>query len=181
MHFRGSKQRYESTYRIKGMSDTPVNESISETVRELIRRNISITCMESVTGGMLASLITDTEGASSIFKGSFVTYSNESKINAGVDSAIIEKYGVYSHECAKEMARAVRSAFGADIGIGITGVLKNIDPANTEGEPGRVFFAIEYDGGIITECIDDVPLTERSASKAYICRRVMDRVKRECL
>ena len=163
------------------MSDRPRMDTVSDTVKELIKRNITITCMESVTGGMLASLITDNEGASSIFKGSFVTYSNESKIKSGVDSAIIEEYGVYSSECATDMARAARAAFGTDIGIGITGVLANIDPANTEGEPGRVFFAVEYEGGVISECLDDVPLMERSASKAFICQRVMEKVKRYCL
>ena len=48
--------------------------------KKLIEKNISITTMESCTSGQLASLISDTEGASGIMKGAFVTYSNESKI-----------------------------------------------------------------------------------------------------
>ncbi len=163
------------------MAETSMNDTVYRTVNELIKKHISITSMESVTGGMLANLITDCEGSSSVFKGSYVTYSNESKIKAGVDATVIDQYGVYSAECAKAMAHACKMAFKADIGIGITGVLKNIDPANTEGEPGRVFYAIEYEGNTVSECLTDVPLLSRSESKLYICRKVMETVKTTCL
>ena len=43
----------------------------------LIRSNITVTTMESATSGMIASLITDMEGASAIFKGALAAYSNE--------------------------------------------------------------------------------------------------------
>ena len=46
--------------------------------------------MESCTSGMIASMITDTEGASAIFPGGFVTYLNETKILIGVDAKVIE-------------------------------------------------------------------------------------------
>ncbi len=46
----------------------------------LIEKHLSITTMESATSGQIASLITDTEGASAILKGAFITYSNEAKI-----------------------------------------------------------------------------------------------------
>ena len=87
----------------------------------LIENKISITVMESCTSGMIASKITDTEGASAIFKGGYVTYSNEAKIAAGVDAAIIEKHGVYSKECAEAMALTAQKSFDSDIAIGITG------------------------------------------------------------
>ena len=52
-----------------------VREDYANLTRTLIQRNKTITTMESATGGQIASLITDTEGASQIIKGAMVTYS----------------------------------------------------------------------------------------------------------
>ena len=61
---------------------------------KLIERKITITAMESCTGGQIASLLTDTEGSSEVFKGSLVTYSNAAKIRHGVPEETIRTYGV---------------------------------------------------------------------------------------
>ncbi|MGO4970561.1 CinA family protein [[Clostridium] aminophilum] len=111
-------------------------------VRYLIKHHISITTMESCTSGQIASLITDTEGASAIMKGAFVTYSNEAKIRQGVSAETIGRFGVYSKETAEEMARSCRKFYDADIGIGVTGSFGNTDPNNEDSVPGEVYFAI---------------------------------------
>ena len=116
--------------------------------KTLIAKKITITLMESCTSGLIASLITDTEGSSEIFKGSFVTYSNKAKIRQGVPSETIEKFGVYSKETARAMASASKKAMGTDIGIGVTGTFGNIDPANKDSVIGEVFFAIDFFGGV---------------------------------
>ena len=109
----------------------------------LIERGLTITTMESATSGQLASLITDTEGSSAVLKGAFVTYCNEAKILQGVPAEILERYTVYSGETAEAMAEACRKAYDADIGIGVTGTMGNVDPANPEASvPGQVYFAI---------------------------------------
>ena len=109
----------------------------------LIEKGLTVTTMESATGGQIASLITDTEGSSAVLKGAFVTYSNEAKIRQGVPASVIDRYTVYSEETARAMAEACRSAYSADIGIGVTGTFGNIDPANPDAsEPGEVYFAI---------------------------------------
>ena len=97
-------------------------------INSLIDRQITISTMESCTSGMIASMITDTSGASAVFPGGFVTYLNETKVFAGVDEKIIKEYGVYSGECAKAMAETVREKLNTDIGIGITGTTGNLDP-----------------------------------------------------
>ena len=56
----------------------------------LIEKHLSITTMESATSGQIASLITDTEGASAILKGAFITYSNEAKIMQKLILPILE-------------------------------------------------------------------------------------------
>ena len=109
----------------------------------LISANVTVSTMESCTAGLIATLITDTEGASGILKGAFITYSNEAKIREGVPEDVIEKFGVYSEETAKEMAKACSSAYGSYIGIGVTGSIGRKDPENRDSTPGEVFFAIK--------------------------------------
>ena len=128
--------------------EATVRELYHRITLELIRRNLSITTMESCTAGLIASLITDTEGASAIMKGAFVTYSNEAKIRQGVPEEIIRRYGVYSVETAEAMAAACRSSYSADIGIGITGSFVNVDPANPDSVPGEICMAVDYRGRI---------------------------------
>lgn len=124
-----------------------IRAAYSELTRLLISRGLTITTMESATSGQIASLITDTEGSSAIIKGAYITYSNSAKIQLGVPAEIIEKHSVYSKETALAMATACKCSFGADIGIGVTGTMGNVDPANSEASvPGQVYFAIDYKG-----------------------------------
>lgn len=96
---------------------------LTNIVNYLIDKKITIATMESCTGGLLASLITDVAGASDIMKFSAVTYCNEYKIKMGVSAEVIDKYTVYSEETAREMAYNISKFAGSDIGVGITGRL----------------------------------------------------------
>lgn len=112
------------------------------TTNTLIQKHLTITTMESCTSGLIASMLTDTEGASAVYHGGYVTYSNDAKIAAGVDASIIDTYGVYSKECAQAMAAACQKAFQADIAVGITGSTGNIDVNNTDSVKGEVYYCI---------------------------------------
>lgn len=111
----------------------------------LIANEITITTMESATSGQIASLITDTPGASAILKGAFVTYCNEAKIMQGVPAETIDKYGVYSKETSKAMAEAAKKVYKANISIGITGTMGNVDKDNADSVLGNVYYTIIYD------------------------------------
>lgn len=131
------------------MENMSLKKSLDETQRiyrqiteRLIENNTSISAMESCTSGLIASLITDTAGASSVFRGSFVTYSNETKIRFGVPEEIITGFGVYSEETVTAMASAVRTAFRSDIGIGVSGSLGTADPNNPDSVPGEAWYAV---------------------------------------
>ena len=107
----------------------------------LTEKGFSLAVMESCTGGLLASTITDVPGSSNYFKGGLVAYTNEAKINYGVDTALLESHGAISPEVACAMAEAVRHRLGADIGVGITGVA---GPDAVEEKPvGMVHIAID--------------------------------------
>ncbi|MCD8069190.1 MAG: CinA family protein [Lachnospiraceae bacterium] len=129
--------------------------------------------MESATSGQIASLITDTEGSSAVLKGAYITYSNEVKIRMGVPAEIIEKYTVYSKETATAMSEVCRKAFDADIGIGVTGTMGNIDPANEEAsKPGRVYFAISTQYGTESCAIEIPPQPSRLMYKLAVADEI---------
>ena len=130
----------------KEYSESKTREQYQKITKKLIEKHLEITTMESCTSGQIASLFTDSEGASAILKGAFVTYSNEGKILQGVPAETIEKYGVYSAETAGEMAKACRKAYSADIGIGITGTFGNVDPKNPDSVSGEIYFAVDFRG-----------------------------------
>ena len=144
--------------------------------RLLISRKMTITTMESCTSGLVASLLTDTEGSSAVLKGAFVTYSNEAKIQQGVPEQVIRRYGVYSVETAAAMAQACRRQYAAAVGIGVTGSFGNTDPANPDSVPGEVFFAIALDKATETyHCI--VPeQPSRVAYKLYMANEIADKL-----
>ena len=146
-------------------------------VRKLIDSGKTISAMESCTGGLLASVITDCSGASGIFSGAFVTYSNNAKIAQGVPAEIIDRYGVYSVETAAAMAGACAEAYGSDIGVGITGSLGRKDPDNPDSEVGKVFYGIIACGKTVSSELS-VPeeLTSRHEMKEYVVNEVLDKI-----
>ncbi len=115
---------------------------MEKVIKKLIDKNKTISTMESCTGGYLASCITNVSGSSSVFKFGAVTYSNEYKINMGVDPNIINKYSVYSMETAIEMSRKICDFTNSDYGVGVTGKLNDIDPNNLYGKDNQVFVSI---------------------------------------
>lgn len=127
----------------KKTSEEKIRSDYRKLTELLIRKGLTITTMESATSGQIASLITDTEGASAVLKGAFVTYCNEAKILQGVPAEVLDTYTVYSKETALAMAKACKKTYGADIAIGVTGTMGNVDPANEAASvPGRVYFAV---------------------------------------
>ena len=120
-------------------------EKNSKKIIEILRKNKqTMSTMESCTGGLLASTITNEEGSSEILKIGFVTYSNEYKIKYGVKKQVIDAYTVYSIETAREMARATSVNANSNWGIGITGQIGRIDPANQGGKQNLVYYTIYY-------------------------------------
>lgn len=158
-------------------TEAQIREEYRQLTLSLIEKRLTITTMESATSGQVASLITDTEGASAILKGAFVTYSNEAKIMQGVPADIIERYSVYSLETACAMAEACARTYNADIGIGITGTCGNIDPANSAASvPGQVFAAITFKGHMHTYYFEFTPQPTRLAYKLAVAAEVYDRL-----
>lgn len=124
-----------------------MGEFMIEVVQKLIKLNKTISTMESCTGGMLASTITNVEGSSEIFKFGAVTYSNEYKIKLGVNIDVIDKYSVYSKEVSDEMSACICRYTNSSYGVGITGKLNRIDINNDYGPSNIVYISI-YDSDL---------------------------------
>lgn len=152
-----------------------VRKNYERLTRFLIQKKLSVTTMESATSGQIASLITDTEGSSAVLKGAFVTYCNDAKIMQGVPAAVIEKYSVYSLETAEAMARACKETYRAEIGIGVTGTMGNIDPVHPEdSQVGVVYFAIAYGSDVETYRREIEPQSTRLAYKLAVAEEIYE-------
>lgn len=96
--------------------------------------------MESITGGLFASTFTSIPGASEVFKGGAITYTNDVKELFGVRKESIEKFGAISIEVAREMAVRASMFFDSSVSVSFTG---NAGPEPQEGKPvGVVYIAI---------------------------------------
>jgi nicotinamide-nucleotide amidase len=83
----------------------------------------TVAVAESCTGGLMSARLTDRGGSSAYMLGGVVAYSNAAKIAlADVPAELIERHGAVSPEVAAALADGARTRFGADIGIGITGI-----------------------------------------------------------
>ena len=142
----------------------------------LIKRGLSFTSMESCTSGLIASLITDTEGASAVMKGAYITYSNEAKVLHGVPKETIDKYGVYSYETAEDMAFSAGAIYEADVAIGVTGTMGNTDPSNDDSVPGEVYFAIASKFGNRSYHANIPPKHSRYEYKLAVAELVADKL-----
>jgi nicotinamide-nucleotide amidase len=121
------------------------DESLEEAVvRLLAERGLRLSGAESLTGGGLGARITSVPGASAVFDGSAVVYTNEAKARIlGVSRATLDGPGPVSEACAREMAAGARRAYGADLGLSVTGAA---GPEPHGGmAPGTVWMALAGD------------------------------------
>jgi len=89
----------------------------------LIQRGWHLAVAESCTGGLISHQITNVPGSSNYFMGGVVAYAYEAKVMLlGVRQETIDQFGAVSRETVLEMARGVRQALGADVGLSVSGI-----------------------------------------------------------
>jgi PncC family amidohydrolase len=125
-------------------------------VDELKACDVKVAFAESLTGGMISSKLVDVPGASDVFVGSVVSYTNDIKMNVlGVKPETIEEHTEVSPECAGEMAEGVRKLMGADIAFSATGYAGGYSsgadlPDEEDSETGTVCFGFATEDGTDT-------------------------------
>ena len=110
--------------------------------------DLKIATAESCTGGLLASLLTDVEGASHAFERGFIVYSEDAKCELlGIAREQIDACGAVSRDVAIAMAAGAIDQSKADIALAVTGYAGKAPPGE---EAGLVHFACARRGGAIT-------------------------------
>ena len=114
-----------------------------------------IVVAESCTGGLVAAALTEFPGASDVFDGGFITYSNETKMGlVGVSLDVIETFGAVSIATAWAMAQGALARTGADVAVAISGVAG--PHGGSEKKPvGTVIFARARRGADPREIVAD--------------------------
>jgi nicotinamide-nucleotide amidase len=99
-------------------------ESLEENIGKLLsRRNETVSCAESCTGGYLSHLFTSVAGSSAYFEGSVVSYSYDVKENTlGVKKETLQQFGAVSEECVAEMLQGLLSTMKTTYGIAVSGI-----------------------------------------------------------
>lgn len=116
--------------------------STSHILQQCKAKGLKITTAESCTGGLLAALLTEIAGASSMFERGIVSYSNEAKQDMlGVDKALLEKYGAVSSQVAQAMAEGALKNSKSDVAVSITGIA-GPDGGSPAKPVGLVFIAV---------------------------------------
>ena len=100
------------------------DDLIEQVVVGLLRsQGKTLAVAESCTGGRIANRVTNVPGASEIFNGGFVTYSNEMKVDSlGVNPSSIAQHGAVSEAVAREMAEGARVRARSDYALSVTGI-----------------------------------------------------------
>lgn len=101
-----------------------LEKTLEVLVGEILRqRGLWLAVAESCTGGLISHRLTNVPGSSEYFMGGVTSYAYKAKVRLlGVSWDTLEKYGAVSSETALEMARGVRTALVADVGISVTGI-----------------------------------------------------------
>lgn len=131
---------------------TEEDATLEKVVVDLLHANeLTVTCAESCTGGMLAGRLVNVPGVSDVLKFSVITYSNKAKRKLlGLRKSMLQKYGAVSYQTAEEMSRGAAALSKADVAVAVTGL------AGPEGDGGDkpvglVYIAVNVKGDVTVE------------------------------
>lgn len=152
----------------------------SALVALLAERGLTLSTAESCTGGMIASAIVDVPGASAVFAGGAVTYTEAVKTSLlGVPEDVIRERGVVSRDVAALMAEGARRRLGTDLAVSTTGAA-GPGGGTPEAPVGRVYIGVALESKTVV-FREDIPgdreAVRRGATKKairYLCACLTD-------
>lgn len=125
--------------------DTTLEKAV---VDLLLANELTVTCAESCTGGMLSAKLVGVPGVSEVYKAGLVTYANKAKRKfLNVKKGTLQKYGAVSVQTAEEMAKEVAYLAKADVSVAITGIA-GPDGGTEEKPVGLVYIACNVKGKV---------------------------------
>lgn len=148
-------------------------EAVLETC---IAHGLKLATAESCTGGMIAGLLTEIAGSSSVVERGFVTYSNEAKHELlGVPDDMLERHGAVSEPVARAMAEGALKNSLANISVSVTGVAG--PGGGTKVKPvGLVYFGCAHNGLPTQTCEKQFGSISRNAIRAATLSTALDMV-----
>jgi nicotinamide-nucleotide amidase len=122
-----------------------LNAQAERLMHRLCDQGLTVATAESCTGGMLAALLTDIEGAGHGFERGFVSYTTDSKAELlGIAPSLLDQNDAVSEIVARAMAEGALNRSRADVAISVTGFA---GPAGPDKEEGLVHIALARRGG----------------------------------
>jgi nicotinamide-nucleotide amidase len=157
------------------MSDNLLPAELVDRARAVVeaykKAGLTLAVAESCTGGLVSAALTEVPGASDVFFGGFVTYSNDSKTRRlGVGRDVIETFGAVSIATAWAMARGALEASQADVAVAITGIA-GPDGGTASKPVGTVVFAKATRGCSPEEIQADQKLFDASGGRSGVRRQ----------
>lgn len=146
----------------------------------LLESGRTLATVESCTGGLVAKLLTDHAGSSQYFLGSIVAYDNRIKEEiVGVDHETLERDGAVADSTCRALALGAKRKFGADYGIGITGIA-GPDGGSDEKPVGTVYVGVAYPGeASVTKVEKHLFWGQRTNVRTLAAVRSLDLVRRD--
>jgi nicotinamide-nucleotide amidase len=158
---------------IFGADDEQLHEVI---IRMLTERKETLAVAESCTGGFLANRLTNVPGASAVFPGGWITYSNQAKQSClGVRAETLAAHGAVSEATAREMAEGARRGLNATYALAVTGIAG--PSGGTPDKPvGTVWIALA--GGGPTVALRQVNRHDRESFKFVTSQQSLELLRR---
>lgn len=141
----------------------------------LLANKLTVSTVESCTGGLLAARLINVAGVSEVYKSGYITYSNKAKRRLlGIKKNLLTKHGAVSEEIAREMAKGAALLSKSDVAVGITGIA-GPDGGTEEKPVGLVYIGCSVCGRItVKECHfsgDRAKIRENTVSSALSLMR----------
>ena len=120
----------------------------------LLANKLTVSTVESCTGGLLAARLINVPGVSEVFKSGYITYSNKAKRRLlGVKKNMLEKHGAVSEEVARAMAKGAAAVSKADVVVSVTGIA-GPDGGTEEKPVGLVYIGCHVCGRyMVRKCL----------------------------
>ena len=129
-----------------------MNAALAEEVVKMLKNaGMTVTTVESCTGGLLSGTLVDVAGVSEVLNQAYVTYANGAKQSlVGVKAETLEAYGAVSEQTAREMAEGGAKAANADAALAVTGIA-GPDGGTAEKPVGLVYIGCHVNGNTVVE------------------------------
>jgi nicotinamide-nucleotide amidase len=153
-----------------------LDDQAERLMRRLCDKDLTVATAESCTGGMLAALLTDIEGAGHGFDRGFVTYTKEAKTELlGLDPGLLEQNEAVSEPVARAMAEGALKRSEAHIALGVTGFA---GPAGPGHEEGLVHMALARRGGATQHREEHFGAVGRGAVRVKSLKAMLEMLER---